>query len=55
MEKNAYSESYAVGKGYGGEGARADAPPKMSVTGFAGFLKGKSGLTFYERRSDIKF
>ena len=34
---------------------RADTPPKMSVTGFAEFLKGKSGLTVYKRWSDIKF
>ena len=27
----------------------------MSVSGFAGFLKGKSGLTVYKRWSDIKF
>ena len=28
--------------------------PKMSVSSFAGFLKGKSGLTFLERWSNIK-
>ncbi len=30
-------------------------PPEMSVSSFAGFLKGKSGLTVYERWSIIKF
>ena len=30
-------------------------PPKMSVSSFVGFLKGKSGLMVYERWSNIKF
>lgn len=30
-------------------------PPKMSVSGFMGFLKGKSSLMVYERWSNIKF
>ena len=30
-------------------------PPKMSVSGFVGFLKGKSSLMIYEKFGDIKF
>lgn len=30
-------------------------PPKMSVSGFMGFLKGKSSLMIYEHWSNIKF
>ena len=30
-------------------------PPKMSVSGFMGFLKGKSSLMIYERWSNIKY
>ena len=30
-------------------------PPKMSVSGFMGYLKGKSGLMLYERFGDLKF
>ena len=30
-------------------------PPKMSVSSFVGFLKGKSSLMVYERWSNIKF
>ena len=30
-------------------------PPKMSVSSFMGFLKGKSSLMIYERWSNIKF
>ena len=30
-------------------------PPKMSVSNFVAFLKGKSRLMLYERRSNIKF
>ena len=28
-------------------------PPKMSVSGFMGYLKGKSGLMLYERFGDL--
>ena len=31
----------------------AEMPPKMSVSSFADFLKGKSGLLIYERLSNI--
>ena len=30
-------------------------PPKMSVSGFVGFLKGKSSLLIYERFANLKF
>jgi len=30
-------------------------PPKMSVSSFMGFLKGKSSLMIYERWGDLKF
>ena len=30
-------------------------PPKMSVSSFVGFLKGKSSLMVYERWSNIKY
>ena len=30
-------------------------PPKMSISGFMGFLKGKSSLMIYERWSSIKY
>ena len=30
-------------------------PPKMSVSGFMGFLKGKSSLMIYEKFGDMKF
>ena len=30
-------------------------PPKMSVSGFMGFLKGKSSLMIYEKWSNIKY
>ncbi|WP_258143038.1 IS200/IS605 family transposase [Escherichia coli] len=30
-------------------------PPKMSVSGFMGYLKGKSSLMFYEPFGDLKF
>ena len=30
-------------------------PPKMSVSGFIGFLKGKSSLLIYERFANLKF
>ena len=30
-------------------------PPKMSVSGFMGYLKGKSSLMLYERFGDLKF
>ena len=30
-------------------------PPKMSISGFMGFLKGKSSQMIYERRGDAKF
>lgn len=30
-------------------------PPKMSVSGFVGFLKGKSSLMLFERFSDLKY
>ena len=30
-------------------------PPKMSVSGFMGYLKGKSSLMFYEQFGDLKF
>lgn len=30
-------------------------PPKMSISGFMGFLKGKSSLMIYERWSRIKY
>ena len=30
-------------------------PPKMSVTGFVGYLKGKSSLMIYERWGNLKF
>ena len=30
-------------------------PPKISVSGFLGYLKGKSGLMLYERFGDLKF
>ena len=30
-------------------------PPKMSVSSFMGFLKGKSSLMIYERWSNIKY
>ena len=33
----------------------AKIPPKMSVSGFMGFLKGKSSLMIYERWSNIKY
>ena len=30
-------------------------PPKMSVSGFMGYLKGKSSLMIYEQFGDLKF
>jgi len=30
-------------------------PPKMSVAGFVGFLKGKSSLIIYERHANLKY
>ena len=30
-------------------------PPKMSVTGFVGFLKGKSTLLTFERHANLKY
>ena len=45
MEKDAYSESCQA---YAGEDTA-----EMSLTSFAGFLKGKSRLMIYERWSDI--
>ncbi len=30
-------------------------PPKMSVSGFMGYLKGKSSLMLYEQFGDLKF
>lgn len=30
-------------------------PPKMSVSGFVGFLKGKSSLIIYERHTNLKY
>lgn len=30
-------------------------PPKLSVSGVVGFLKGKSSLMIYERRGNMKF
>ena len=30
-------------------------PPKMSVSGFVGFLKGKSGLMIHERHGNLKY
>ena len=30
-------------------------PPKMSVSGFMGFLKGKSSLMIYEKFGNMKF
>ena len=30
-------------------------PPKMSVSGFMGYLKGKSSLMLYEQFGDMKF
>ncbi len=33
----------------------AEIPPKMSVSGFMGFLKGKSSQMIYEKRGDAKF
>ena len=30
-------------------------PPKMSVSGFTGFLKGKSSLMIYERWGNMKY
>ena len=30
-------------------------PPKMSVSGFVGFLKGKSSLMIYQKRGNMKF
>ena len=30
-------------------------PPKISVSGFMGFLKGKSSLMIYEKLSNIKY
>ena len=30
-------------------------PPKMSVSAFAGYLKGKSGLMIYEQLDELKF
>ena len=32
-----------------------ETPPKMSVSGFMGYLKGKSSLMLYERFGDLKF
>lgn len=32
----------------------AETPPKISVAGFMGFLKGKSGLLIYEQWSNIR-
>ena len=30
-------------------------PPKMSVAGFVGFLKGKSTLIIFERHANLKY
>ena len=30
-------------------------PPKMSVSGFMGFLKGKSSLMIYQKRGNMKY
>ena len=30
-------------------------PPKMSISGFMGFLKGKSSQMIYEKWGDVKF
>ena len=30
-------------------------PPKLSVSGFMGYLKGKSSLMIYEKRSSMKY
>lgn len=30
-------------------------PPKMSVSGFMGYMKGKSSLMLYEQFGDLKF
>ena len=30
-------------------------PPKMSVSGFMGYLKGKSALLIFQRRGNMKF
>ncbi len=30
-------------------------PPKMSVSGFVGFLKGKSSLLLHERHGNLKY
>ena len=35
--------------------AEVEIPPEMGVSGFAGFLQMKSGLTVCERRSNIRF
>jgi len=33
----------------------AEIPPKMSVSGFVGYLKGKSSLIIYQRWGNLKF
>ena len=33
----------------------AEIPPKMSISSFIGFLKGKSGLITFERHSNLKY
>jgi len=33
----------------------AEIPPKMSVSGFAGFRKGKSSLIIFERHANLKY
>ena len=32
-----------------------EVPPKMSVSGFVGYLKGKSSLIIYQRWGNLKF
>lgn len=34
---------------------RVEIPPKMSVSSFVGFLKGKSSLIIFERHSNLKY
>jgi len=33
----------------------AEIPPKMSVSSFVGFLKGKSSLLIFERHANLKY
>ena len=52
MERSKYFRSRVLSRSY--TYAVGD-PPKMSVSSFMGYLKGKSSLMLYEQFGDLKF